>query len=65
MVCSRCNSSDLRRSRWQLQDLLFLAFFFVPFRCQSCWIRSYRNVITVALRQKKTLPYIVLDDTNT
>jgi hypothetical protein len=53
----------LRRSRWQLQDLLLLIFFFVPVRCQSCWMRSYRHVITVARRQKKTLPYTALDDT--
>jgi len=63
MVCRRCNSRHLRRSRWQLQDLLLLIFFFVPVRCQSCWMRSYRHVITVARRQKKTLPYTALDDT--
>jgi hypothetical protein len=42
--------------------MFFLLLFFVPVRCHSCWIRSYRHVIEVALRQKKTMPYIALDD---
>jgi len=62
MVCNRCNSRNLRRSRWQVQDAFFLLLFFVPVRCHSCWVRSYRHAIAVALKNKKPLPYMVVND---
>ena len=41
-TCSKCGSTALRHSRWQLRDGLLRSLFYSAVRCQACQQRQFR-----------------------